>query len=178
MNWTRVAIAGWLALALGGSAGAQPGSNAAASPQTVPSVTTPTETALDPGGALLREIDDPFTGNLWLLLRDADRPAGPGRLVLAGQRTGTQQRREIDQMLSAPSAETPVIHAGDALLIEEHTPLVDTRLEAVALGSAVKGAYVRARLKIGGKVVKVEAVSPGHAVFSPESKAEPWEQAR
>jgi len=37
----------------------------------------------------------------------------------------------------------------------------------------VKGACLRVRLKIGGKVVKVEAVSPGHAVFGPESKVEP-----
>ncbi len=173
MNWIRVAITGWLALAPGCSVSAQAGSNTSASREAVPAVASPPETALDPGGAFLREIDDPFTGNLWLLLRDPDRPAGPARLVLAGQRTSFQERKGNGPLPSAPVAEEPVIHAGDALLVEEHTPVADTRLEAVALGSAVKGACLRARLKIGGRVVKVEAVSPGHAVFGLESKVEP-----
>ena len=67
----------------------------------------------------------------------------------------------------------PAIHAGDALTVEEHTALVDARLEAIALGPAVEGAYFRVRLKIGGRVVRVEAVSAGHAVFGPESEVEP-----
>jgi hypothetical protein len=173
MNWTRIAIAGWLALTLADTASAQAGSNAAASRRVAPAVAARPDTALDPGGALLREIDDPFTGNLWLLVRDPERPAGPGRWVLAGQRIGTQQRDETGPMPLVPATAPQVIHAGDALLVEEHTPLADTRLEAVALGSAVKGACLRARLKIGGKVVKVEAISPGHAAFGPESKVEP-----
>jgi hypothetical protein len=173
MNSKRVMIAGWLALTLVGTVSAQSGGDADASREIVPTVAVRPDTALDSGGAFLREIDDPFTGNLWLLVRDPDRPAGPGRLVLAGQRTRTQQREEIGPTPLVPATASPVIHAGDALVVEEHSSVADTRLEAVALGSAVKGACLRVRLKIGGKVVKVEAVSPGHAVFGPESKVEP-----
>ena len=42
-------------------------------------------------------------------------------------------------------------------MVEEHTAVVDARLEAVALGPAAKGGEFRARLKIGGKVVRVIA---------------------
>ena len=55
----------------------------------------------------------------------------------------------------------PVIHAGDVLIVEEHTAVVEARLEAVALGPAAAGAIFRARLKIGGKVVRAVAVSAG-----------------
>jgi hypothetical protein len=33
-------------------------------------------------GEIVREIDDPHTGDRWLLLRNAEAPGGPGRLVL------------------------------------------------------------------------------------------------
>ena len=66
-----------------------------------------------------------------------------------------------------------MIRAGDALLVEEHTAVVDARLEAVALESAAKGARFKARLKIGGKVVRAVAISPGRAGFAPESEVAP-----
>ena len=58
-------------------------------------------------------------------------------------------------------------------MVEEHTAVADVRLEAVALEPAVKGAHFKARLKIGGKVVRVVAVSPGRASFAPEGEVEP-----
>ena len=167
------AIAGWLALSLAGSAGAQSTAGAAASPERMRVVAAAPEGSIDPGGSVLREIEDPSTGDLWLLVRDPSRPAGPGRLVLARQRSSSQERRHDGPAQPAPAGERPLIHTGDALIVEEHTAVVDTRLEGVALGPAAAGAYFRARLKIGGKVVRVEAVSPGHAVFGPESKVEP-----
>ena len=66
-----------------------------------------------------------------------------------------------------------MIHAGDKLIVEEHTAVVEARLEAVALGPAAQGAVFKARLKIGGKVVRAVAVSAGHAVFAPEEAAQP-----
>jgi flagella basal body P-ring formation protein FlgA len=67
----------------------------------------------------------------------------------------------------------PVIHAGEALVLEEHTEVADARLEAVALESAVIGAKFRARLRIGGKVVRVVAQAAGRASIAPESEVQP-----
>jgi len=131
------------------------------------------ETALHPGGEALREIEDPFTGNRWLLLRDPNRPAGPGRLVLTRQGNSSQTRRGDGAAPTLSSSAGPLIHTGDALVVEEHTSVADTRLEAVALGPATKGAYFKARLKIGGRVARVMAIAPGRAIFGPESEIEP-----
>jgi flagella basal body P-ring formation protein FlgA len=51
--------------------------------------------------------------------------------------------------------------------------VADVRLEAVALGPAVKGAHFKARLKLGGKVVRAVAVSEGRADFAPDGEVEP-----
>jgi hypothetical protein len=67
----------------------------------------------------------------------------------------------------------PVIHAGDALIIEENSALVEARLEAVALGPAESGWAFNARLKIGGNVVRVVALGPGRAAFAPPTEARP-----
>lgn len=166
-------IVAWLVLAFVGSACAQSGGNAAAAPETMRVAAATAETVPTPGGNVLREIEDPATGDLWLLLRDPSRPAGPGRLLLARQRTGSQRRMGDARALAVPDGRRPVIHTGDVLMVEEHTPVVDARLQGVALGPAVEGAYFRVRLKIGGKVVRVMAVAPGHAVFGPESEVEP-----
>ena len=63
-----------------------------------------------------------------------------------------------------------MIHAGDALVVEEHTAVVDARLEAVALAPAAVGAEFSARLKVGGKVVRAGALAAGRAVLAPESE--------
>jgi hypothetical protein len=125
------------------------------------------------GQDVLREIEDPSTGDLWLLLRDRSRSGGPGRLVLAGQRAGVPDTAGNGMAQLVSVSERPIIHTGDAVIVEEHTARVDARLEAIALGPAMKGAIFEVRLKIGGKVVKVVATSPGHAVFAPEREVEP-----
>jgi hypothetical protein len=170
------AIAGWGWLVVGpvlGACAQTAGSNAAAVPATLRAVAAPPETALDPEVQVLREIDDPSTGDLWLLVRDPSRPAGPGRFLLARQRMNTQRTISGGPAQPLSRGERPVIHTGDALMVEEHTAVVDARLEAVALEPAVKGAHFKARLKIGGKVVRVVAVSPGRADFAAESEVEP-----
>jgi hypothetical protein len=112
-------------------------------------------------GNITREIHDPASGSRWLLVRPADHPGGPGRLLLVGD----LGMSVLDPGLPIPPARSlvPVIHAGDALLVEEHTGLLDARLEAVALGPARKGAPLRARLKLGGRIVRVIASGPGRA---------------
>ena len=108
------------------------------------------ETALEPDGEVLRQIEDPSTGDLWLL---AARPKPPWRTGTPGACPATRATRRgrysagRAQPLSA--GERPVIRTGDALMVEEHTAVVDARLEAVALESAAKGAHFKARLKIG-----------------------------
>jgi flagella basal body P-ring formation protein FlgA len=67
----------------------------------------------------------------------------------------------------------PVIRAGESLIVEEHTSLVDARLEAVALGSALAGSAITVRLKIGGRVVRAVALAPGRAELQPQAEARP-----
>lgn len=169
----RAVITGCLLVSAVGSACAQSAGHSAAAPvqMRVVAATAGTVPGSDPD--VLREIEDPSTGDLWLLLRDQSRSGGPGRLVLARQRANIQGTAGHGPARLVSVSERPVIHSGDAVIVEEHTPSVDARLEAIALGPAAKGAHFRARLKIGGRVVRVVATSPGHAVFAPQSEVEP-----
>ena len=178
MSWKRglgvIAGWGWLVVAQVVSVCAQTvGSNAAALPETLRAAVARPETALKPDGEVLRQIEDPSTGDLWLLARDPNRPAGPGRLVLARQQMKTQRAISSGPVQPLTAAVRPVIHTGDALTVEEHTGVVDARLEAVALEPAVMGAHFKARLKIGGKVVRAVALSPGRASFAPVGEVAP-----
>jgi hypothetical protein len=121
---------------------------------------------------LVREIDDPSTGARWLLLRDDANPVGPGRLVLiAGLEKGFFTGLP-PETLEPDRAARPLIQKGDALIVEEHSPIVDARLEAVALSSAIVGGEFQARLKIGGKLVRVVAMAAGRGALAPDGKAE------
>ena len=167
------AIAGCLALALAGSVCAQPAGQAAAAPDRMQVVASQSEAAFDSNPDVFREIVDPSTGDLWLLLRDPNRPGGPGRMVLVRQGAYAANALRQDSMRPAPVIHSPLIRAGDTVIVEEHTTAADARLEAVALGPAANGAHFKARLKIGGRVVHVVAISPGHAILAPESEVEP-----
>ncbi len=106
------------------------------------------------------ELVDPATGARWVLLRDTEHPEAPGRWVLA--RAG-----EADAAFAR--SEPPVIHAGDKILLVEHTAIADARLAAFALTSAAKGDTLRARVAIGGGVVTARAAGKGLAELdSPE----------
>jgi flagella basal body P-ring formation protein FlgA len=59
----------------------------------------------------------------------------------------------------------PVIRAGDRLVVEENTAVIEARLEAVALGPAALGSSFDVRLKLGGKVARAVALAPGRAAF-------------
>jgi hypothetical protein len=124
---------------------------------------------------IVREIDDPHLGTRWLLMRDPVHPAGPGRLVMISLVRGTVQVRQT----GAPASEVianplqPVIHAGDRVIVEENSPVVEARLEAVALGPAALGSALEVRLKIGGLVVRAIARGPGRAALQPEIGVRP-----
>ena len=105
----------------------------------------------------VREIVDTGTGRRWLLMRDAAHPGGPGQLVEAGSISVPTAQRQL--ML-------PVIHAGDRVMVEEHSERLDARLEAVALSAANAGDPVKVRLRIGGRVLQALAVAAGRAAFA------------
>jgi hypothetical protein len=128
---------------------------------------------------VVREIDDRPTHKRWLLERDRNRPSSPGRMVLisnSGAVAG-QDPEEIpdSQPLRAalPAPPIPVIRAGDRLVVEENTPVVEARLTAIALGPAVAGAVLNVRLEIGGKVIRALATGPGRAKFAPGIGGQP-----
>jgi hypothetical protein len=111
-------------------------------------------------GRVLREIRDPYIGARWMVLRNLENPAGPGRTILEAD--GGQARGDFG---AEPQKAVPVIHPGDRLVVEEHTATVDACLEATAVGSASIGSRFSAQLKIGGKVVRAVAVGPGRAAL-------------
>jgi len=137
----------------------------------------------------VREIDDLNTGGRWLLVRDGAHPGGPGHLVLVGTlefgkpRTGSSQslarQKEIGMPLDSKTMQQqatvplPVVRTGDRLIVEEHSAVVDARLEAVALGPAAAGASLNVRLEIGGKVLRAVALEPGRAALAPETGVQP-----
>jgi hypothetical protein len=124
-------------------------------------------------GEVLRQIDDPAAHGTWLLVRDPVHRAGPGRLIWVPN--GAAPREAVSSAADeAPrNPLQPVILAGDQLVVEEETPVVDARLEATALNPAPAGASLHVRLQIGGKVVRAIAVGPGLARLAPELEIEP-----
>jgi len=110
------------------------------------------------GAEVLREIDDPANGGRWLLERDEEHPGGPGLLVLVeqGGPTRTAIRRKAAEAV-------PVIRAGDRVLVEAHTAVMDAELEGVATMPAAVGSEFAVRLKMGGRVLHALAVGPGRA---------------
>jgi hypothetical protein len=123
---------------------------------------------------ILREIDDFANGNRWLLVRNGKLPGGPGRLV----RVAVNRKKSTNaapQVAGQPgnAALQPVIHAGDQLIIEEHTARADAVLEARALNPAAPGSVLDVRLAIGGKVVRAVALAPGRAALLAEAGVRP-----
>ncbi len=154
-------LAGVALVALAGRADAQEPSKKSAAPQ--------------PVATAIREILDPHTGMHWLLLRDTVHPGGPGRLVRVVTEIDTgssnvESKRDVLRMSAFEVPPRPVIRAGDRLIVEENTPTIEARLEAIALGAAAPGSMIQARLKIGGRIVPVIARTQGHAVLAPETE--------
>jgi hypothetical protein len=98
------------------------------------------------------------------VVKDIEHPGGPGRLVpLEAGRHADAPLRGTNFTAPKLAGSAPVIRAGDRIVVEEHTDVVDAVLEAVALGPAVEQGPLDARLRIGGRVVRVVALAPGRA---------------
>ncbi len=108
---------------------------------------------------IAREIDDPSSGDRWLLVRSDGFPGGPGRLFLVS-RDESQEFPPVLVHNPPAGASVPVIRAGDTLAVEEHTELIDARFEAIALGPARTGDVFRVRVKLGGAVLRGECADP------------------
>lgn len=119
---------------------------------------------------VVREIDDPHSGTRWVLKRDSSHPAGPGRLEPVAD---FEEKIARGEPLAAVRRPVPAIRAGDHLILQEDTAVVEVRLEAVALGAAVVGSPLKVRLKIGGVVVRAVALAPGHAALKQETEVRP-----
>ncbi len=115
---------------------------------------------------VLAEIDDAQLGTRWLLRSDPAHPGGPGVMMLSFYAKKPHSNASFSLV-----AAHPVIRGGDRLIVEERSPVVEARLEAIALGSATAGSSFRARLKIGGKIVRAIALGSGLASLVPESEA-------
>ena len=127
---------------------------------------------IDPASAV-RSIGDPSTGHHWLLLRNPALPGGPGLLVpgvLPIQSEDAKALPGTRQSTPSSISLTPVIRAGDRILLESHSTRIDTWLEAVALEPARLGSLLRARLLSSGRTVRAVASGPGRASLAAEPK--------
>lgn len=122
--------------------------------------------------SIVREIDDPHSGARWLLLTDANHPGGPGRLVLDSAVPHKFLHSGADRQKVQPPPQL-VIHAGERVILEEHSQVVDARLDAIALNPAAVGGAVRVRLVVGGRVVRSLALGAGRVVLDQEKEGRP-----
>lgn len=126
----------------------------------------------------ISEIDDPHTGARWFLLPDPSHPGGPGRMALMA---GVERDGHLPVKGSNLFADSspivaplrPVIRGGDRLIVVDRTAVVEARLEAIAVGPATLGSSFQARLRIGGRMVRVVASGPGRAVLAPGITVQP-----
>jgi hypothetical protein len=117
------------------------------------------------GGRIVEERTDPATGARWMLMRDAEHSAELAHWVLAD--AGRERPAAAGATTTEPKL---VIHAGDKIVVQEETAVVNAWLEATALTGAKDGGELRVKLKIGGRILAVRAISPGTA----EMKEETW----
>lgn len=130
---------------------------------------------------IIRTIDDPNLGDRWLLMRSAGQFGGPGRLLRTRQE-GVQSSATFlgGSTKPAPSGTDPAtdpatdpswrVRAGEPVLVEEHSAVVDAYLEGVALGPASAGTLFRVRLRVGARIVDAVAMGPGRAVLKPTAE--------
>jgi hypothetical protein len=193
---------GWaLRLGMGCALAAWAAVPCAQPPTASAAVSSTTAVPASSSGNVMREIDDPHTGEHWLLLRDPSHPGGPGRLVPAADSRSANSlpanshrdsapkeklakdesldlrekpaAQPVERKLEVPGSSRlqPVLRAGDSLIVEEHTAILDAQWEAVALNPAAAGSVLQVRLKIGGKIVIAIATGPGRAELRAERTA-------
>ena len=112
-----------------------------------------------------RSMHDPHTGLTWVVETDPKHAGGPGRMILAeGDLRAGGDGSLPDRIL---------IHAGQKVIVEQHTPLLDAAFEALALNPALAGSGLKVRLRATGKVMSAYAISKGKAVLLPSTEARP-----
>ena len=123
----------------------------------------------------LRELEDPGAHQYWLLIRDRNRAAGPALLVKEPAHSAcaffTLGKMDRGPAIGQPVRSLPVIHAGDPIILFEHTTVSDTELEATALEQAAVGDSLRVHIKFGGFTVRAIAAAPGRATLGSMAKA-------
>ena len=113
------------------------------------------------------QIRDPHSGARWLVVSNPASPGGPGRMIPGNDSAVAE---ETSSQKNLPVA---VIHRGERVVVEEHTPMSDAYLEAIAVDAAAVGSPLDVRLKIGGKVVRAVAIAPGRAALVHGGEAQP-----
>jgi hypothetical protein len=166
MQIGRITILACAALTLGAlPAHAQTTQPAESAPRVLLSSSGSTLRSAANAGKLIREIDDPNSGDRWLLVRDTSHPGGPGLLLLASS------ARDIVNRVAPPTEmPAPIIRIGDRVIVEENTTLVNARLEGTAMAPASAGLAFNVRLSIGGQVVRAVAIAPGRAALEQEAR--------
>ena len=118
----------------------------------------------------IRVVEDRGTGQRWLLLEDLEHPSAPARFYSWSREFSCAHLfAEGSQLHSAENTRNvslPVIHAGDALLLSEHTRIADAELEGTALTTAAPGETLTVSLKFGRRTLKAIATAPGRAAVS------------
>jgi len=129
---------------------------------------------VQPSGEMVRALFDPGTGNCWVLKREEGLPGGPGRWVRTGSMGDACRAADrgadaagARQARGSTSKGPPLIRAGERMVVEEKTAVLEVRLEAVALEPGWPGAEIGVRLAIGGKRVRAMVLGPGRARLLP-----------
>lgn len=118
--------------------------------------------------SLGRAINDPYTGERWLLAANTVHPERPRKLTLVssgGRATSEDLESGFKQSQPLPFG----IRAGQRVEVFGETEKISFLLEACALASAPAGGEFIARLKIGGRLVRARALASGRAEFVGEA---------
>ncbi len=122
---------------------------------------------------LLAETDDSSLGRRWLLYRNPRHPEGPGRWIALTVAAPIPSQVASLPVQGSGALQRPTIRAGDRVILEESTPIVEARLEAIALVSAFPGSRLRVRIVLGGKVLEAIAIAPGRVALAPQPEGQP-----
>lgn len=126
----------------------------------------------------IRLIEDSSTHVRWMLSEDIRHPALPARLMRVTDGFSCGQPAEPDTDPSDSASEMmhtfPIIHAGDALTVVQHTPVAEVHLEAIALGPAAVGQTLRVRMKSNSQVLSARAADARYVTLSADKIEARW----
>jgi hypothetical protein len=114
---------------------------------------------------LIRTIQDPSSGSVWILVPTPACPGCPGKLIPVAS-PDHRSSTEISRL----TLQAQVIHSWDRLVVEDSAGPVRSRLDAVALQPAREGGVLNARLAVNGRQVRVVALGPGRVRLAPSAE--------